>query len=110
MTTTGAFTLTTTMRMINRVHGNTTGLRTFTEPAITACLTNLDILVISITNLADCCTTILVNEANLTRRKTQLSILSLLSSDHCIGSGTACQLTTFTNLQLNIVHTGTERD
>src|SRR3954464_15733145 len=53
MAAAGAFSFTTAMRMVDRIHRNAAVGGPMAQPAITACLTDLDVLVIGIGELAD---------------------------------------------------------
>ena len=53
MTTSGGPTFATTMGVVDRVHCDTTNLRTFAKPAVTTGFTNLLVLVLKIANLTN---------------------------------------------------------
>ncbi len=65
MPTTGTFPFATAMGMIDRVHGDATGLGTLAQPPVTPGFPNFDVLVIGIPNLADGGTAILQDQPNL---------------------------------------------
>jgi hypothetical protein len=48
MTTTRCATLTTTMRVVDRVHNNPTDVWTLAKPTVTASLANFDVLLVRI--------------------------------------------------------------
>jgi hypothetical protein len=48
MTATRGTTLTATMRVVDRVHDNTTDMRTLARPTVTASLANFDVLLVRI--------------------------------------------------------------
>src|SRR4051812_37161328 len=55
MTTAGGLALTTTVRVVDRVHGDTAVGRTNSLPAIAACLADRNVLVIGVAHLANRC-------------------------------------------------------
>jgi hypothetical protein len=78
--TTGA-TLPTTHRVIDRVHGHTTHLRASAEPAIAARLTDGDVLVLEIPDLAERARTLETHHAHFTRRHPKGGVIALLRHD-----------------------------
>src|SRR5512134_677633 len=99
MPATGALALATAMRMVDRVHRHTTGLRTLAKPAITTGFADLDILMISIADLPDGGTALLQHQANLAGWHPQLRVLAFLGSNHGVGAGAAGQLPPLANLE-----------
>jgi hypothetical protein len=68
---------TTTMRVTGRVHRDTAHGWTPTHPAPASCFAELDVAVIGIADLTDCCHTALVDKTNFTTRQAYLSVNAL---------------------------------
>ena len=69
MATTRGTAFTTTMGMIDRIHDNTTIMRSFTQPPRASGLAERLVFMIGITDLTDRCRTFQLNFAHLARRK-----------------------------------------
>ena len=69
MTTTGCTTLTTTVRVVNRVHCDAAVMRTLANPAAATSLAECLIFVIEIANLTDRCVAIDQHLANFAARQ-----------------------------------------
>ena len=67
MTATRSAAFTTTMRVINRVHGYTTNCRPNTTPTFGACFTQLAQIVFAVADFTYSCTTIDMNLAHFAR-------------------------------------------
>src|SRR5260221_6840899 len=71
-------TLATTMRMVARIHNRSAHLGPATHPALPSSLTDSDVLVIEVADLADCRQAINKHLAHLTGWHTQRRIVALL--------------------------------
>ena len=96
--------------MVVRVHGRTTVLRADTEPAAAACLTERDVLMLEVADLADGGAALDMNFAKLTRRHTEECIFAFLSHELSGRASAAYQLGTLADLQLDVVYRSTNRD
>ena len=88
MTSTGGSTFTTAMRMIDRIHDNTTYGWTYTTPAHCTCFTQFAQILFCITHFTDCCTAFDVNPTNFAGPKTNLSLRAF--TRHQDDSSTRC--------------------
>jgi hypothetical protein len=67
MTATGGTTFTTTVRVIDRIHGNAANCRAYASPAFGAGLAELAQVMFAVSNLANCCPAIDVNLSRFAR-------------------------------------------
>ena len=98
------------VRMVVRVHRYAAVLRANTEPAVTASLTDRDVLVFEIADLADRGAAIDVHLAELTRRHAEECIIAFLSHELCGRTSTADELCALADLELDIVYRRADRD
>ena len=103
-------TLTTTVRVIDRVHGNAANCRPYATPAARASLTQLAQVVFRVACGAQCGAAIGVHLAHLTRTQTQGGVVSITGNELHRGTSTACQLGALANLQLDAMHRAADRD
>ena len=96
--------------MVIRVHRNTARLRTASEPAAAACLTDGDVLMLEVANLPDRRTAVDVHAANLARRHTQECVVAFLCHELCGRARAADELCALADLQLDGMDDRTERD
>ena len=98
------------MRVIDRVHGFTTGDRALAHPTCTTCLTELDVGVIGVADLTDGCAAASIHVADFSGRHAQLGVSAILSDElHGCTSG-AGDLGATQRAELDCVHHGTSRD
>src|SRR5699024_3362801 len=107
---TGRAALTTTVRVVDRVHSSTADGRAPALPAHTAGLAPADVDLLLVTDLADGCTATDVDAANLGGRHTQDCVLTLLTQQLDRSTSGAGHLGAATWLQLDAVDGGTSRD
>src|SRR5690606_12091539 len=81
VTTTGGTTLTTTVRVVNRVHDDTTDGRANALPAHAAGLTPVDVRLLGVAGLADRCAAAQVDVADLARRQAELRVGAVLGDE-----------------------------
>src|SRR6266566_6666081 len=110
LTTDGRTPLTTTMRMVTRIHGRASDRRTTPHMTRSPSFADAAVFVIYISHLADCCHAEDVYPALLTRRQTYQSIIALFCHELSTYTRTTGQLTTTTSCQLNVVNCRTGRD
>ena len=110
MTSTGCAAFAASMRVIDGVHGYTANFGTFAEPARTTGLADVYILMVNVTNLSNSRVAILQNQAYLAGGKLDLRILALFGHELCKCTCTPGKLSTFSDLELNVVDNCTERD
>ncbi|KQQ64450.1 hypothetical protein ASF84_26280 [Pseudomonas sp. Leaf127] len=110
MTTTGGTTFTTTMWVVNRVHGNTTNGWANATPAFGTSFTQRTQAVLGVRDFTQRCTALSQYFTHFAGAKTQ-SHVDTFTSDQLSGcaSGT-CDLSTFTRLELDSVNGATDRD
>jgi hypothetical protein len=80
VTTTGGLTLTTTVRVVNWVHGYTTNGWAYALPAHTAGLTPVDVRLLSVANFTNGGAATDVYVTDFTRWQTKLCVWSILSN------------------------------
>src|SRR5215207_3415099 len=78
VTSTGRLALTTTVRVVDRVHGDTADGRALALPAVAAGLAPVDVGLLGIADLADRCAAADVDVAHLAGRQSQLSLGAFL--------------------------------
>ena len=98
------------MRVIDRVHGLTTGDRALAHPTSAACLAKLDVGVIGITDLTNGRAAASVHVADFAGRHTQLSVGAILGDELHGSTGGAGDLGATQRAELNRMHHGTGRD
>src|SRR5690349_12708482 len=110
VTSTGRLTLATTVRVVDRVHGDTTDGRANALPPHTAGLAPVDVRLLGVADLADGCAAAHVNVADFAGRQTQLGEAAFLGNklDGCAGG--AAHLGAATRAQFNCVDDSTHRD
>src|SRR5262249_280607 len=96
--------LTTTERMVDRVHRLATNDGSPSTPARTACFTPADVFVVCVSNLADGSAADRQDLANFTGRQFHLAVIAHASNQCRLSSGTAADLSTFSGSQFNIVN------
>src|SRR5690606_29168212 len=74
VTSTRGLALTTTVRVVDRVHGDTADGRADALPAATAGLTPVDVRLLGVADLADGCAAACVDVADFTRRQAELRV------------------------------------
>src|SRR5690606_8791979 len=109
MTATGGPALTATMRMIDRVHGDTANRRALAEPAGPACLGELDILLVRVGNRADRREAFPRNDALFTGGQTKLGIAGVLADQLDIRACGARELAALAGLHLDVMHDRADR-
>ena len=109
-TTTGRAALATTERVVDGVHGDTTGLRADALPAVAAGLADLDQLVLAVADLADGGPAVDQHAAHLGGRHAQGGELALLGDQLHGDAGRAGHLAALAGAQLDVVHGGTDGD
>ena len=100
--------VTTTHRMVVRVHGHTADGRANTQPTCATSFAQVDIALVRIGNTANCCQTIGMNFAQLTAVHFNLRINAVLTHQLGIATCTARQLAAGTRFQFNVVHNRTD--
>src|SRR6188472_42977 len=103
----GGLALTTAERVIDRVHGHTTGLRTDALPAVAAGLADLDELVFGVADLADGGAAVDHHAAHLGAGQAQGGELALFGDQLDRHAGRTTELSALTGTQLDVVHRGT---
>src|SRR5690606_20380998 len=107
MTATGGTTLTTTMRVVDRVHGGTTNGRTDTFPTLGAGFAQRTQAVLGVRDFAQGRAALGQDLAHLAGAQTQGHV-GTFTSDHLHGSaGGTCDLSTLARLQFDTVNGGT---
>jgi len=110
MAATRSATLTTTMRVIDRVHGNTADVRAEAQPTGTTSLTEADVLLVGIRHGADGGHAFATDHPQLAGSETQLSVALVLTDQLDVGAGGASHLATLASLQLDIMNNGAHRN
>src|SRR5690606_4610653 len=98
------------MRVIDRVHSHTTYLRALAQPTAAASLTNVNILMLRITDTAQRSTTLTMNQTNLARLQTNRRILTLTGQQLRTVTSRTHHLSTLTRAHLDVMHNRTHRD
>ena len=96
--------------MVVRVHDNTARLRTASEPAAAACLTDGDVLMLEVADLTDGRTAVHVHTADLAGRHTEECIVAFLCHQLCGRARAADELCALADLQLDGMDDRAERD
>src|SRR4249919_3640079 len=108
--TTGGLALTTTMGVVNGVHGDTTDGRALALPAHAAGLAPVDVGLLGVAHLADRGAAAQVDVADLAGRHTQLGVGTVLGHELHAHSGRAGDLRAAAGLELDSVDDRTGRD
>src|SRR6478672_8776162 len=108
--TTGGLTLTTTVGVVDRVHGHTAHGRALALPAHPAGLAPVDVRLLGVAHLADRGAAAQVDVADLARRQSQLRVRTVLGDQLDAGTGRAGDLGPAPGPQLDGVHHGADRD
>src|SRR4051794_18370834 len=108
--TTGGLALTTTVRVVDRVHGHTADGRALALPPHPAGLAPVDVGVIGVAHLADGGAAAHVDVADLAGRHAQLRVGTVLGDQLDAGPGRTCDLGATTGAELDRVHHGAGRD
>lgn len=103
-------TLTTTMRVVDRVHDGTANLRALAEPAASTCLTDDAVAVVLIADLTDSRTASVVDLTHLAAGQTQKDVVAFLRHDLSIATGGAAELAAAADVHLNVMDPRTGRD
>src|SRR5215469_8806664 len=106
MTATRGASLTAAVRMIDRVHGDATIVRTPSHPSRPAGLANADVHMIGIGHRPDRRHAASVDQTLLAGIKTQDDIFLVAADNLRIGSRRACQLPAFADLKFDIMDDG----
>src|SRR6187431_2791173 len=110
VTSTGRLALTTTMRVVDRVHGDTADGRADALPAVAAGLAPVDVRLLGVADLADRGAAARVHVADLARGETQLGVRAVLRHEANRHSGRAGQLRAAAGAELDRVDHGTGGD
>ena len=102
--TTGRAALATTERVVDGVHGDTTGLRADALPAVAAGLADLDQLVLAVADLADGGPAVDQHAAHLGGRHAQRGEVAVLGDELHGDAGRAADLAALAGAQLDVVH------
>jgi len=109
MTTARGPALTTTMRVIDRVHDDAANGRTLAQVAVTARFTQVDVLLIRVRDSADRRHALGTDDTQLTGRELQLSVALVTTDQLGVGPSGTGDLTAFARLHLDIVDDRTDR-
>src|SRR6478736_1473333 len=110
VTTTGRLALTTTVRVVDRVHRDTADGGALALPAHAAGLAPVDVRLLGVAHLADRGAAAQVDVADLARRQSQLRVRTVLGDQLDAGTGRAGDLGPAPGPQLDGVHHGADRD
>src|SRR5690606_30771105 len=108
--TTGGLALTTTVRVVDGVHGDTTNGRADALPTLAAGLAPVDVRLLGVADLADGRAAARVDVADLARGHPQLGVRTVLGDELHRGAGRAGDLRAAAGLELDGVHDGTGGD
>src|SRR5262245_1464276 len=95
---------TSAMRMIHRIHHDTTDGRSNSHVSGSSGLSDGDVLMIEISDLTDGRRAIHIHQSHFARWEFHVSISSFFSDDLCGGAGAARHLGALSGTQLNIVN------
>lgn len=110
MTTTRGLTLTTTVRVVDRVHRDTTHGRADALPAHAAGLAPVDVRLLGVADLADGCAAAHVDATDFTGRHTQRGVAAFLTEELDTGACGTSHLGSAAGTQFYTVDGGTSRD
>src|SRR5690606_25922361 len=102
--------LTTTQRVVDRVHRHATDVRTTALPAVLAGLADREQLVLCVAHLADRGEAATVHHPHLAALETQRDVITLAGNDLGTLTGGTRHRATLADLGLDVVHHGTQRD
>jgi hypothetical protein len=103
VTATRSLAFTTAKGVIDRVHGDTTGLRAHSLPTVTTCLTNREQLKLSVTNLADGGPSIGRNPPHLCRWKPKRSVYLVTTDELDTHARTSSDFASLPRTQFDVV-------
>src|SRR5690606_12616106 len=101
---------TTTVRVIDRVHGNTTHRRTNTAPAHGTGFADLTQAVLFVANFTDRCTAVDVHATDFARAQAHLGVDTLTSHQDSRRTGRTRHLRAFARQHFDAVYGCTDRD
>src|SRR3954468_7651345 len=107
---TGGLALTTTVRVVDRVHGHAADGRADALPAVAAGLAPVDVRLLGVADLADGGAAARVGVADLAGRQAQLRVRAVLRHEAHTGAGRAGHLRAAAGAELDRVHDGADRD
>lgn len=110
MTTSRCAPFSTTVWVIDGVHGATTHLGTTAEPTAPTCLTDGAVLVSEVADLANGSPALLVHVAKFTRGQAEKDMLALLGHDLSVAPGAAAQLAASSGGKLDVVDPSSQRN
>src|SRR5680860_1458117 len=110
VTSTGGLALTATMRVVNRVHGDTTHRRAFALPAHATGFAPVDVALLGIAHFADRRAAAQVDVADLAGRHTQLRVGTVLGHELHLGAGRPRDLGAAAGAELDRVEDRTHWD
>lgn len=110
MTSTGGFPLSSAMRVVHWIHGNTPNVGFAPQPPISPCFANADILVFQISHLPDSGLAAERNHADFTGRQLDLRVPTFFGHDLGMLTGASHHLSTMPHTQFDIVDCGAQRD
>ena len=96
--------------MINRIHGRSKNCRTFSHPTTTTSFSNINLIPICIRNSTNSCWAFLMNKTYLTRWHLKLSIFTFLGKDESRSTSWANSSSSLSNNHLNIVNLDSSRN
>lgn len=94
----------TSVWVVNRVHGRSENRRSYTHPALTSGLTDNDLGVVYVRNRSDRCVALLVDFADFSGRHLDLRVLSFLGKNHGRRSSGSYACGTLSNDEFNVVY------
>src|SRR5215218_6382687 len=103
MATTGGAALTTTVRVVDRVHGNAAVMRTLAEPAVTTSLTDRGVHVVRVRHRTDAGEALAMDQALLAGVQADRHVALVTTHDLSVGAGGAGECAALADFQLNIV-------
>src|SRR5262249_48837913 len=104
MATTGGFTFTTAVRVIDGVHRDTAVMRPLPHPALASRLAEADVFVLDVADLPDRRGALHRYPANFTRRQLQQSVIGLARNQLSLSAGRPGHLPALARLQLDVVN------
>src|SRR5690606_16205845 len=107
---TGGFTFTTTVRVVDRVHDDTTHDRAFAQPAAAAGFADLGVHVVGVGDGTDGGHAGFVHQADFATGQTHLDVGTVLTGDLHGRAGGAGHLAAATGLELYVVDHGADRN
>jgi hypothetical protein len=96
------------MRVVDRIHHDTTHMRASAQPSIPTCLPHINILMVRIANLPNGRHARRKDSPHFTGPESHLDILAITSHDLSGAAGAANQLTALSGLQLDIMDRGSQ--